>query len=190
MPEFRMARVSELATTLLGADAKTIGEHFALMPLHTILELRKYLLETGQHALLVTGLLAGLNHPEPRVRYNCALAMDHVADDRCAEPLRALLEDAVPRVRRAALHSLSCEACKITHLPIPGDLIETLIAKANTNPSIRVRRAVVGSLIETCGQPRVLEALAELETRETDADIKRQLKRGLKRPLKTQTVAS
>ncbi len=181
-----MARVSELATTLLGADAKTIGEHFALMPLRTILELRKYLLATEQYSLLIDDLLAGLNHPEPRVRYNCALAMDHFADERCAEPLRALLEDAVPRVRAAALHSLSCEACKVSPLPVSGDLIEVLIAKANTDPSIRVRRAAVGSLIETCSNPRVLEALQDLKTRETDADIKRQLKRAFK----TQRVAS
>jgi HEAT repeat protein len=180
MPEFRMARVSELATTLLGSDPKTIGEHFALMPLRTILELRAHLLETGEHALLVTGLLTGLNHSEPRVRYNCALAMDHVADERCVEPLRALLEDSVPRVRRAALHSLSCEACKVTPLPVPGDLIETLIATANTDSSIRVRRAAVGSLIETCTNPRVLTALEDLKTRETDADIQRQLKHVLK----------
>jgi HEAT repeat protein len=181
-----MARVSELAITLLGSDPKTIGQHFALMPLHTILELRGYLLGTGQHALLVDGLLAGLNHPKPRVRYNCALAMDHIADERCSKPLRTLLDDAVPRVRAAALHSLSCEACKVTPLPVPGDLIETLISKANTDPSIRVRRAAVGSLIETCGNPRVLKALQDLEARETDADIKRQLKRGLK----VQTILS
>jgi HEAT repeat protein len=175
-----MARVFDLTTTLLSSDPKTIGQHFALMPLRDILELRKHLLKIGQHALLVDGLLAGLNHTEPRVRYNCALAMDHIADDRCAEPLRALLEDAVPRVRAAALHSLSCEACKVTPLPVPGDLIEILIAKANTDPSIRVRRAAVGSLIGTCNNPRVLEALQDLETRETDADIQRQLKRALK----------
>jgi HEAT repeat protein len=175
-----MASVSELATTLLAADPKTIGQHFALMPLRTILELRKHLLETGKHSLLVDGLLTGLNHSEPRVRYNCALAMDHIADERCAEPLRALLEDAVPRVRAAALHSLSCEACKVTPLPVPGDLIETLIAKANTDPSIRVRRAAVGSLIETCNNPRVAKALEDLKARETDADIQRQLKRTFK----------
>jgi HEAT repeat protein len=175
-----MARVSELATTLLASDAKTIGQHFALMPLRTILELRTYLLETEQHGLLVDGLLAGLNHTEARVRYNCALAMDHIADDRCSEPLQALLEDVVPRVRRAALHSLSCEACKVTPLPVPGDLIETLIAKANTDPSIQVRRAAVGSLSVTCSNPRVLKALQDLKTRETDADIQRQLKRALK----------
>ena len=186
MPEFRMARVSELATTLLASDPKTIGEHFALMPLRNILELRAHLLETGEHASLVENLLSGLNHPEPRVRYNCALAMDHVADDRCTEPLRALLEDAVPRVRAAALHSLSCEACKVTPLPVPGDLIQTLIAIANADPSIRVRRAAVGSLIESCANSRVLKALQDLEATDTDADIKRQLKRALK----TQTVLS
>jgi HEAT repeat protein len=175
-----MAGISELAKTLLGSDAKTIGEHFALMPLRTILELRKYLLATEQYSLLIDDLLTGLNHIEPRVRYNCALAMDHIADERCAEPLRALLEDAVPRVRSAALHSLSCEACKVTPLPVPGDLIETLIQIANTDPSIRVRRAAVGSLIETCSNPRVFSALQELEARETDTDIQRQLKRALK----------
>jgi histidine ammonia-lyase len=73
MPQFPMASVSELATNLLASDAKTIGQHFALMPLRTILELRTYLLETGEHTLLVDSLLAGLNHAEARVRNNCAL---------------------------------------------------------------------------------------------------------------------
>jgi HEAT repeat protein len=114
------------------------------------------------------------------VRYYCALAMDHIADERCVEPLKGLLEDNVPRVRAAALHSLSCEACKVTPLPVPGDLIEILIVKANTDPSIRVRRAAVGSLVEACSNPRVAKALTELETRETDADIQRQLKRAFK----------
>jgi HEAT repeat protein len=181
-----MAGIVELAKTLLGSDPKTIGAHFAVMPLRNILELRKYLLATEQYALLIDDLLAGLNHPEPRVRYNCAVAMDHIADERCAEPLQALLEDAVPRVRAAALHSLSCEACKVTPLAVQGDLIESLIAIANTDPSIRVRRAATRSLIETCTNPRVSKALQDLETRETDADIQRQLKRALK----TQTVAS
>ena len=175
-----MTRISELASQLLTENAKTIGQHFALMPLRIILELRSYLLEIGQHALLVEKLLEGLKHSEPRVRYNCALAMDHIADERCSEPLRALLEDAVPRVRSAALHSLSCEACKITPLPVPGDLIETLIAIANSDPSIRVRRSAVGSLAETCADPRVIPALQELESTDTDADIQRQLKRALK----------
>ena len=175
-----MKEISELATQLLSESAKTIGEQFALMPLRNILELRAYLLETGQHAQLVDKLLEGLNHTEARVRYNCAVAMDHIADERCAEPLRALLEDAVPRVRSAALHSLSCEACKITPLPVPGDLIETLIAIANSDPSIRVRRSAVGSLAETCADPRVIPALQALESTNTDADIQRQLKRALK----------
>ncbi len=73
MPQFRMARVSELATNLLASDAKTIDAHFAIMPLRDILELRTYLLKTEKHALLVDALLTGLNHPEARVRYNCAL---------------------------------------------------------------------------------------------------------------------
>jgi HEAT repeat protein len=180
VPEFPMARVSELATTLLASDAKTIGEYFALMPLRDILGLRAHLLETEQHALLVDALLVGLNHSEARVRYNCALAMDHIADERCSEPLRALLEDVVPRVRRAALHSLSCEACKVTPLPVPGDLIETLIAKAMSDPSIRVRRTAVDSLAETCTDPRVLAALQELESTDTDAGMQQRLKRALK----------
>ncbi len=174
-----MTEILELAAKLLASDAKTIGQHFAVMPLRDILKLRQYLLKVDQHELLVEKLLEGLKHTEARVRYNCALAMDHIADERCTEPLCALLEDAVPRVRRAALHSLSCEACKVTPLPVPNDLIETLITKANTDPSIRVRRAAVGSLTETCGNPRVLKALKDLEATNTDADIQRQLKRAL-----------
>ena len=175
-----MTRISELASQLLTENAKTIGQHFALMPLRIILELRSILLEIGQHALLVEKLLEGLKHSEARVRYNCALAMDHIADERCSEPLRALFEDTVPKVRRAALHSLSCETCKVTPLPMPGDLIETLSATAMSDLNIRVRRTAVDSLAETCTDPRVIPALQALEATNTDAGMQQRLKRALK----------
>lgn len=113
--------VSELAERLVrlaqGRDLKSLAVGVSRLSLRDILDVRAWLLETNQHAALVDGSLAGLRSQNARVRYDCAGALDHLADERCAEPLWLLLSDPVPRVRRAALHSLSCEACKIVPLP-------------------------------------------------------------------------
>jgi hypothetical protein len=50
----------------------------------------------------------GLNHPSPRVRWWCVQVIDHATDSRAVTAISALLEDDVPRVRRAAAHALGC----------------------------------------------------------------------------------
>ncbi len=89
------------------------------------------------------------------MRYNCAIALDHLADERCTEPLRQLLNDSVPRVRRAAVHSLSCDACKVSPLSNHDGLTETLINMALHDPSIRVRREAVNGLVESCDRKAI-----------------------------------
>src|SRR5579859_7907536 len=62
---------------------------------------------------LVGALVAGLKSPEWRVRRSCCRLLDDV--DFTPESLAALqraLDDPEPRVRRAALHTLSCQHCK------------------------------------------------------------------------------
>ncbi|WP_216319047.1 HEAT repeat domain-containing protein [Deinococcus aestuarii] len=158
--------VYELAASLLiwsrQHEAQALGARFALMPLRDILAVREQLNGAGELPAVVDGLLEGLRHPRPRVRFDCANALDHLADERCAGPLRRLLDDPVPRVRRAALHSLSCDACKLSPLEPGEDLVPTLINMALSDPSIRVRRAAVPLLESHCRDGRVEETLRTL----------------------------
>jgi HEAT repeats len=177
----RKVFIQELTNQLLGwaqnHESEPLGFRFAMMPLRDILEVRDIVIKNGQHHLLVDGLLEGLEHVKPRVRYTCAAALDHLADERCTEPLRHLLNDPVARVRRAALHSLSCDACKVAALPNRADLVPTLIDLALHDASIRVRRAATVSLVESC-DPSVFPVLQKLSA-EKDDMIQRTARKGL-----------
>ena len=62
---------------------------------------------------LVPALVAGLKSPEWRARRSCCRLLDDV--DFTPNSLAALqgaLDDPEPRVRRSALHTLSCQHCK------------------------------------------------------------------------------
>lgn len=157
-----------------------LGAQFALMPLRDILAVRERLSAVGKVSLVVDGLLEGLGHDRPRVRFDCANALDYMADERCAEPLQRCLSDLVPRVRRAALHALSCEACKLSPLTPREDLLPTLLKMVQSDPSIRVRRAAVPLLESYCRDVRVEDALRSLANQE-DVAIKRTAREVLRR---------
>ncbi len=137
-----------------------------VLPLRDLLDLRSRVVALGLHAVLVDGLLAGLESPHSRVRYLCADALDHLANEPCAVPLERLLSDPVPRVRRAALHALSCDACKLSPLPKVADLFETLTRLAESDPNARVRNAALEALVNSC-DPRAAPVLRELLARES-----------------------
>jgi len=134
---------------------------------------RAYMVERGTYTLLVDVLLANVDHPRARVRFGVAQAMDHFADQRCAEPLRRMLRDPVPRVRWAAIHSLGCDTCKLTPL-VPGDdMVARLIEIATTDPSIRVRRVAAYELGGACYDRRAVATLELLLAQETDQALLR-----------------
>ena len=171
--------VRDLAIELLAlasSDVVALAVRMAI-PLRDILDVRAHLLETKRLHLLVNGLLIGLEHGRPKVRADCAAALDHFADERCAEPLRRLLSDPVPKVRRTALHSLSCNACKLVPLEVTGDLVAQLIEMTLHDPSIRVRRAVLENLGASCGDPRALKVLEKIVSSESDIEMVRCAKR-------------
>jgi len=107
--------------------------------------------------------------------------MDHLADDRCVEPLRRLLDDPVPRVRRVALHSLSCDACKLVPLRRDDDLVAVLIERALADPSINVRREATCGLGGCCSDERAVATLRTLLDRATDLAILRNARWALRR---------
>jgi HEAT repeat protein len=179
----RQVFIQELSSQLLlwskNLECEHLGACFAVMPLRDIIAVRDNVIKDCQYSLLVDGLLEGLKHTEPPVRYNCAVALDHVADERCTKPLRELLNDPVARVRRAALHSLSCDACKVSPLPHSNDLTEILTEMALTDPSIRVRREAVNSLAASC-DVKALPVLKKL-LEEKDVAMQRTAHIALKR---------
>lgn len=53
------------------------------MPLGDILALRGFLLESERIKEVVAALCAALKHPEAQVRFNAAIALDHMGDQSC-----------------------------------------------------------------------------------------------------------
>jgi HEAT repeat protein len=170
--------VSQLLDWSKNHDGEQLGQRFSIMPLRDILAVRDVVIENKRHSLLVDGLLEGLKHTKPRVRYNCAIALDHLADERCTKPLFDLLHNPVARVRRAAVHSLSCDACKVAPLLERDGLTEKLIEIALTDSNIRVRREAVNSLAESCDE-KALPVLKNL-LEDNDAAIQRMAKIALR----------
>ena len=171
----RLARelAAELAELARRRDVEGLAARFAGLPRRDVLAVRAVVAESGDHALLVDALIEGLRHANARVRFDCAHAMDHLADDRCVEPLRRRLDDPVPRVRRVALHTLNCDACKLVPLHRDDDLVAVLIERALADPSINVRREATYGLGSCCSDERAVAALRTLLAGEADRTIRR-----------------
>jgi hypothetical protein len=180
----RQQRTQALAERLIAAAQKPdLGQLFQalILPGHDLLTVRAYLVEHQAHAGLIDALLRGVDDPQARTRFLTAQAMDHFADARCAEPLRRLLHDRVPRVRWAALHSLTCEACKLEPLPATDDLVPSLIDLAQHDVSIQVRRVATYELGNVCQDERAGAALATILAQESDRTIRRHAQAALDR---------
>jgi HEAT repeat protein len=171
----------ELADLAARMDVAGLAARFTRMPLRDILAVRALSVARGEHSRLVDALLEGLKSAIPWIRYDCAHALDHFADDRCVVPLREVLADPVPRVRRMALHVLSCDACKLSPLPAGDDLVALVIDRALADPSIAVRRHATVALGGCRRDERAGQVLETLAAQETDAAIRREARWALRR---------
>jgi hypothetical protein len=171
----------DLAELTARQDVAGLATRFSRLPRRDILAVRAFLVAGGEQSLLVDVLLAGLTSRNARVRYDCAHALDHFADERCLEPLRQLVNDPVPRVRRMALHVLNCDVCKLTPLPAADDLLTLLIDRALADPSINVRRHATVALGACRTDPRAVQVLHTLATQTPDTAIRREARRALRR---------
>ncbi|HEY7779254.1 MAG TPA: HEAT repeat domain-containing protein [Ktedonobacterales bacterium] len=182
--EARARRLLALAAAVAELAARGDGPSLAvrlIVPRRDLLAVRAMLVERGVYADVVAALLSGLASASAPVRHDCAHALDHFADDRCAAPLRRLLDDPVPRVRRVALHVLSCDACKLTPLRPEEDILPLVIDRALTDPSIAVRRHATSALGGFAADPRAGSVLRALLTTSTDAAIRREARWALQR---------
>lgn len=57
-------------------------------------------------------LIQGLKHSNAKVRWWCLQLMDHLADESFIPFILPLLGDPVGKVRKHAVHALTCEICK------------------------------------------------------------------------------
>ncbi len=150
-----------------------------------IFAVRDELVQQGKLTVLVDALLNGVRHPNPKVRYSCAHAMDIFTDDRCAAPLIELLRDPVPRVRRIAIHSISCDECKIAPLQTSAvesgrDLVEMIVEMATADPSVQVRRHAAVALGHFADE-RARSMLDTVLVRDPDRTLRRNAVGALRR---------
>ena len=142
----------------------------------TAVLLREMFLERGTLDAVTALIVKGLDHPNAKVRYECAHLLDSFGDDRCIQSLTRLLEDPVPRVRAIALHALVCDACKLTPLQSRPDLLALTIDWASNDPHRRVKQEAIRALAES-NQPEALAALRTLGVRPRAPAVRRTIPR-------------
>jgi HEAT repeat protein len=84
-------------------------------------------------------LIAGLSHQNAKIRWWCLQLIDHLADASYLEPILSKLSDPVAKVRRHAVHALSCAACKPNRQALAIDIEESLRRILETDPDVKVR---------------------------------------------------
>jgi HEAT repeats len=144
----------------------------------TAVLLREMFVERGTLDAVTTLIAKGLDHPNAKVRYECAHLLDSFGDDRCVPTLTRLLEDPVPRVRAIALHSLVCNACKLSPLQGRRDLLALTIDSAMNDPHRRAKQEATRVLAES-NQPEAIAALRNLGVKRRAPAVRRAIPRRL-----------
>jgi hypothetical protein len=97
--------------------------------------------------LAKAALIRGLDHANAKVRWWCLQLMDHLADESYLEPILSKLTDPVAKVRRHAVHALTCGACKPDRSPLDLDIEETLRAVIENDADEKVREEARQGLV-------------------------------------------
>jgi HEAT repeat protein len=101
--------------------------------------------------------LAGLDHHVWRVRRSCCRLLDDLTlTPESTAALERCLEDAHPRVRRAALHTLSCIHCKPDSCALD---VRGVFERMASDSSRDVRAAIVEPLTWAYDEPWALDLL-------------------------------
>lgn len=127
-------------------------------------------------------LLQAVSHSDPTIRYTACRTLDHhELDDAVVQRMAAALSDPNRKVRHAALHTLTCAACK----PPQGfgnglDVVGAVLQVLRTDRSLRVRRAAVGALMwQSPMELRVRRAFHRVLRDETDAGLRSRAERAI-----------
>ena len=94
-------------------------------------------------------LIGGLEHGNAKVRWWCLQLIDHLADESFVPFVLPLLDDPVGKVRKHAVHALTCDMCKPDRCGL--ELSEQIRAKiaevAQTDVDERVRNEARAALV-------------------------------------------
>jgi HEAT repeat protein len=94
-------------------------------------------------------LIAGLKHPNSKVRWWCIQLMDHIADETYFEPLLHVAQtDPTPKNRRHAIHALTCGVCKPDKQALNIDMRSHLKRIAVSDHDASVRTMAIQELAE------------------------------------------
>jgi hypothetical protein len=89
---------------------------------------------------------AALHHPDPFARRECLFFLDHYDNDASTVVFAEALHDPVDFVRNAALHSMACESCRTTELPV-ADVVPVIAAVLDSDPSPELRTKAIPVLL-------------------------------------------
>jgi hypothetical protein len=103
--------------------------------------------------------LGARHHPNAKVRWQCLTLLDHLdGDESVSVFLDAMRQDPVPRVRRHALHALTCERCK--EVPLCADVVPALMECAENDANIKVRLQARRALAQYVSDARAARFLS------------------------------
>ena len=121
----------------------------------------------------------GLAHGNWLVRKWSAMYLDHHADAESLEALVPLLRDEKNQVRLWAVHSISCETCKLDANPTA--IVPLLIERIELDESVRVRRMAAVMLATQTLDARVVPIFERILADEEDRKLRLHAKNGLTR---------
>lgn len=111
-----------------------------------------------------------LKHPNPRIRWQCLQLLDHLANDASYGVFVAALQDPVPRVRKHAIHGLSCDRCKEN--PLCDDVVGPLTERALGDPSAKLRLEALKALAPRVADLRAAKALQTIARTDPDVSVR------------------
>ena len=132
-------------------------------------ELRRALPDSSE------ALLQGLQHGPPSVRMWCAIVLDHAPhNEQIDQALMAAAGDRNKKVRKAALHALSCIRCKPDGC-LTTDGVGTLVEAMLHDRSYGVRRSSAGALMwgQHGDSEQVRGAFQTILATETDPELRK-----------------
>ena len=96
-----------------------------------------------------SALIEGLKHPNAKIRWWCLQLMDHLADASFIPFILPLLDDPIGKVRKHAVHALTCDVCKPDkcELELRQDVQAKIAELAQIDPDERVRNEAHAALL-------------------------------------------
>jgi HEAT repeat protein len=121
--------------------------------------------------------LAGLTHESWRVRRRCARLLDDLAfTDESLAALEACLDDPHPKVRGAAMHTLSCAHCKPDGCALDR---RAIFERMRTDPSAKVRSRIVNPLSWQLLEPWSIDLLERIVAEDPSPQLRASAARAL-----------